>query len=78
LREAVGTDLKGKISAAVNLIGVLSALLIDRGGHVGAGIAMACYAAVIVVWIVPDRRIDRVVRQHETAEDLSRDVAGGR
>jgi TMEM175 potassium channel family protein len=78
LREAVGTDLKGKISALVNLVGVLSALLIDRGGHVGAAMAMTCYAAVVIVWIVPDRRIDRVVRQHETAEDLSPDVTGGR
>ena len=66
LREAVGTDRKGKISAVVNLAGVLSALFIDRNGHVGAGIAMGCYVAVVIMWIVPDRRIDRVVRQHET------------
>jgi uncharacterized membrane protein len=78
LREAVGTDLKGKTSALLNLAGVLSALLIDRDGHVGATIAMTCYAVVILVWIVPDRRIDRVVRQHEPAEDPLPEVAGGR
>jgi uncharacterized membrane protein len=68
LREAIGADLKGKASAVVNLAGILSALLIDPHGHLGAGIAMACYAAVVILWVVPDRRIDRVVRRHETAD----------
>jgi hypothetical protein len=40
----------------------------DRGGHLGAGIAMACYGAVAIVWIVPDRRIDREIRRHPTPE----------
>ena len=65
LREAVGADVKGKVSAVVNLAGVLCALLIDRDGHVGAAIAMTCYTAVVVLWIVPDRRIDRAVRQYQ-------------
>jgi len=68
LREAVGADVKGKVSGVVNLAGVLAALLIDRDGHVGAIIAMVCYGAVVVLWIVPDRRIDRVVRNHEALE----------
>jgi uncharacterized membrane protein len=66
LRQAVGGDLKGKLSSVLNLAGILSALLIDRSGHVGVTIAMACFVAVAIVWIVPDRRIDRVVREHET------------
>jgi len=66
LRQAVGTDLKGKASAALNLAGILSALTIDRGGHVGVGIAVACFITVAIIWIVPDRRIGRVVRQYET------------
>jgi uncharacterized membrane protein len=68
LREAVGTDIKGKISPVLYLTGILSALTIDRHGHVGAGIAAACYVAVAVMWIVPDRRITRVVRQHDTLD----------
>ena len=67
LREAVGSDVKGKVSAAINLGGVLAALLIGHG-HLGAIVAMVCYGAVVVLWIVPDRRIDRVVQRHETAE----------
>jgi uncharacterized membrane protein len=64
LREALGTDLKGKISAAVNVAGILSALAI--GGPVGVWIAVGCYVGVVVMWIVPDRRISRLVHQHET------------
>jgi uncharacterized membrane protein len=68
LRQAVGADLKGKISPVVYLIGILSALAIDRGGHVGVGIALACYVGVAIMWIVPDRRIDRIVRDYETSD----------
>jgi len=28
---------------------------------------MVCYGAVVVLWVVPDRRIDRVVRSHSSA-----------
>ena len=66
LRQAVGTDLKGKVSPGFYLAGILSALVIDRSGHVGVGIALACFVGAAIVWIVPDRRIDRVVRQYET------------
>jgi TMEM175 potassium channel family protein len=63
LRQAVGADLKGKASPLVYLVGILSALSIDRNGHVGVGIAVACFVAVAIMWIVPDRRIDRAVRR---------------
>jgi uncharacterized membrane protein len=74
LREAIGADLKGKVSSAVIIAGILSGLLIDRGGRVGAAIAMVCYGVVAIVWIVPDRRIDRVVRRHEAPEDETLDA----
>jgi hypothetical protein len=66
LRRAVGTDVKGKVSPGLYLAGILSALAIDRSGHVGVGIALACFVGVAIMWIVPDRRIDRAVRQYET------------
>jgi uncharacterized membrane protein len=65
LRRAVGDDLKGKISPVLYLAGILSALAIDRNGHIGVGIATACFVGAAIMWIVPDRRIDRVVRQSE-------------
>jgi uncharacterized oligopeptide transporter (OPT) family protein len=50
------------------LAGILSALAIDRSGHVGVGIALACFVGVAIMWIVPDRRIDRAVRQYESPD----------
>jgi uncharacterized membrane protein len=66
LRRAVGADLKGKLSPVFYVAGILSALLISRG-RVGVVLALACFVAVAIMWVVPDRRIDRVVRQHETS-----------
>jgi uncharacterized membrane protein len=63
LRRAIGADVKGKVSAVLYLAGVLAALTIDRDGRIGVWIALACYVAVAVLWIVPDRRMDRAVRQ---------------
>jgi len=68
LRQAVGADIKGKISPAFYLAGILSALAIDRSGHVGVGIAVACFVGAAIMWIVPDRRIDRAVRQYESPD----------
>jgi TMEM175 potassium channel family protein len=65
LQRAIGTDLKGKASPVLYLAGILSALLIDWGGHVGVWIAEACFVAVAIMWIVPDRRIERVIREGE-------------
>jgi uncharacterized membrane protein len=64
LREALGVDIKGRISPAFYVAGILSALLVDRDGRVGVAIAVACFVSVAIMWIVPDRRIDRAVRQH--------------
>jgi uncharacterized membrane protein len=68
LRQAVGTDIKAKISSGLLLGGILCALAIDPHGHVGVGIAMACYIGVAIVWFVPDRRIGRLVHEQETID----------
>ncbi|MDH6466342.1 putative membrane protein [Micromonospora sp. A200] len=66
LRQAVGNDRKGKLSVAFDVVGILSALTIGRSGHAGVWIAMACFVGIVIMWLVPDRRIYRVVRQYET------------
>jgi uncharacterized membrane protein len=63
LRQAVGADLKGKISPFFYLAGILTALLVDQ-----AAIAVAFFAACALLWFLPDRRIDRVVRQLEPVD----------
>lgn len=65
LRKAVGRDVKGKISPIFYFAGIFSALFIDPHGQIGVAIALACFVAVAIMWIIPDRRIDRVVHQIE-------------
>jgi uncharacterized membrane protein len=63
LQLAVGSDFKGKASPLFYLAGMFSAVLVDPHGRIGIWIALGFYAAVAVLWIVPDRRIDRVIRE---------------
>lgn len=60
LARAVGRDRKGKISQGLYLLGIVSAAV----SHGYAG--LACYVLVALVWLVPDRRIERVLgAEHE-------------
>jgi uncharacterized membrane protein len=58
LREALGRDLKGKVSPVLYLAGIASALWLTTW------LAVACYAAVAAIWLVPDRRMELFVAQH--------------
>jgi uncharacterized membrane protein len=51
LAKAVGTDVKGKISIALYLAGILLAFVHPL-------VADAIYATVAMIWLVPDRRIE--------------------
>ncbi len=63
LRTALGRDLKGLISPVLYLVGLLSVLFVDRDGRIGVWIALGCYAAVAVMWVIPNPRVDRVIRE---------------
>jgi uncharacterized membrane protein len=52
LRTALGRDLKGKVSPVIYVVGILLAL-------VNPWLAYAAYTAVAVMWLVPDRRVER-------------------
>jgi len=52
--HAVGRDLKGKLSPAAYASGIALSF-------VNQWLAVAIYAAMAVVWLVPDRRIERTV-----------------
>ena len=54
LAEALGGDLKGKISPILYLAGIVLAF-------VNPWISIALYVLVAVIWLVPDRRIERIV-----------------
>ena len=52
LRAAVGSDFKGKISIVIYLVGILLAF-------VSTAIAETLYVFVAMMWLIPDRRIER-------------------
>jgi uncharacterized membrane protein len=52
LAAALGSDFKGKISVVIYLAGVAIAF-------VNAWVAAAIYVGVALMWLVPDRRIER-------------------
>jgi uncharacterized membrane protein len=65
LRAAVGADWKGKLSPGCYAVAIPAAL-------VWPVVAGLIYAGVAVLWLVPDRRIERMVdagdaREHERA-----------
>lgn len=58
---AVGRDLKGKFSPLLYAAGIALSFL-DRW------FAVALYAAVAVMWLIPDRRIERTIADGGTGE----------
>ena len=56
LRELIGDDRKGLVSIALYVAG--SGL-----AFVHTTIAYACFAAVAVIWLIPDRRISQKLRE---------------
>ena len=60
LRQALGRDLKGKLSPLFYLAGIASALL-------APWLADAIYLGVALMWLVPDRRVERVLRRKQRA-----------
>jgi uncharacterized membrane protein len=55
LRAAVGGDWKGKLSPICYLVAIPLALVLPA-------VAWLIYAAIAVIWLVPDRRIERIVQ----------------
>ena len=52
LKRAVGADLKGKLSPLFYVFGIASTLF-------STWLSLALYVAVALIWLVPDRRIER-------------------
>jgi uncharacterized membrane protein len=62
LATALGRDLKAKSSPAIYIAGILGTLLAPWLG-------VAIYTVVALMWLVPDRRVERYLAAHGTAED---------
>ena len=61
LAVALGSDRKGRLSAIAYMAGIVVALF-------EPWVAIAIYVGVAVAWLVPDRRITRVIEGGEGAE----------
>jgi uncharacterized membrane protein len=58
LRQAIGADMKGKISPMLYIVGIVLA-------HWAPWAAGVLYALVACMWLVPDRRIEAALEQKE-------------
>jgi uncharacterized membrane protein len=59
LRKAIGGDWKGKVSPLLYVAGIVSSLF-------SSGMAQAIYVFVALLWLIPDRRIERALRQSQS------------
>jgi uncharacterized membrane protein len=62
LRRALGRDLKGRLSPLMYLLGIALAF-------VEPWLAFVAYAVVALVWLVPDRRVERFLAAERGADD---------
>ena len=55
LATAIGSDFKGKISVIIYAIAILLSFM-------NAGMACALYVLVAIMWLIPDRRIEKIIK----------------
>jgi uncharacterized membrane protein len=58
LKEAIGNDWKGKASPALYILAIICAFWLPAVSDV-------IYALVALMWLIPDRRIERVMSEEE-------------
>jgi uncharacterized membrane protein len=61
LRAAVGRDLKGKASPVIYVIGIALCF-------VAPWLGLVPFVVVAVIWLVPDRRLETFIAEHEPAD----------
>jgi uncharacterized membrane protein len=64
LKNAIGSDWKGKLSPVIYLAGVLAAFVTPWLG-------LALFGAVALIWLVPDKRLEGFVEQMEARREDS-------
>jgi uncharacterized membrane protein len=59
LKKAIGRDWKGKMSVVLYATAILAAFWWHR-------VSQGIYVLVALIWLIPDRRIERVIARRET------------
>ena len=62
LRQAIGRDWKGKFSPVAYLAGILCANVLPQ-------LSLALYVLVAMIWLIPDRRIERALHDLHAGHD---------
>jgi uncharacterized membrane protein len=62
LRDVVGNDLKGKLSPVIYVTGILLAF-------VEPWLALVPFFVVALIWLIPDRRVERYLSEHRELAD---------
>jgi uncharacterized membrane protein len=60
LKQAIGSDWKGKLSPVIYVAAIATSFVVP-------GVALAMYALVALIWLVPDRRIERLYQRSPAA-----------
>jgi uncharacterized membrane protein len=55
LKEAIGDDFKGKVSVMMYVVGIAAAFWQPR-------ISLTLYALTALIWLIPDKRIEKAVK----------------
>jgi uncharacterized membrane protein len=63
LVRAIGRDLKGKASPFLYLAGIGCASFITEESQVATWLAVGFFVTVAVIWLIPDRRIERTMSE---------------
>ncbi|HYC31386.1 MAG TPA: TMEM175 family protein [Gemmatimonadales bacterium] len=64
VKRAIGSDWKGKASPALYALAIVLAFVWPL-------ISLAIYAAVAIMWFIPDRRLERVIEEDERSGHMS-------
>ena len=59
LKQAIGSDWKGKLSPLLYVVAIVASFWVQW-------IAQGIYVAAALIWLVPDRRIERVLMREHT------------
>ncbi len=70
LARAIGKDWKGKVSPALYIVAIVSSLL-------NPAISGSIYLLVALIWLIPDRRIEREIKKTEQGAATNADKPRG-